>query len=97
MIETFKIFQGLDNIDNEIFFSLNLSKTRGHSYKLYKGPLKRKYLGNIFIVNVQLNPGTPYPQKLQKPLVLLILNAKSIPISKKTISSKFISKKYPPC
>jgi hypothetical protein len=48
MIETFKIFQGLDNIDSEVFFSRNFSKTRGHSYKLYKGPFKRQLRQNFY-------------------------------------------------
>ena len=42
MIETFKIFQGIDNISSDIFFNLNKSNTRGHAYKLYKGPFKRQ-------------------------------------------------------
>jgi hypothetical protein len=48
MIETFKIFQGLDNLDSEVFFSRNFSKTRGHSYKLYKGPFKRQLRQNFY-------------------------------------------------
>ena len=52
MIETFKIFQGIDNISSDIFFNLNKSNTRGHAYKLYKGPFKRQCRQHFYIVSV---------------------------------------------
>ena len=37
LIEVFKIFSGLDNLNPEDFFALSNANTRGHSLKLFKG------------------------------------------------------------
>ena len=54
LIETYKIFNGLDKIDYNTFFTLNKSNTRGHNFKLYKGKFRcdsRKYFYSQRVVD----------------------------------------------
>ena len=48
MIQTFKILQGFDDLNPEIFFVKSNSNTRGHNYKLFKGRFISEAGRNVF-------------------------------------------------
>ena len=81
MIETFKIFQGIDNISSDIFFNLNKSNTRGHAYKLYKGPFKRQCRQYFYSQRV-IDPWNKLPSE--------VVEARSLNMFKNKLDTYFI-------
>ena len=81
MIETFKIFQGIDNISSDIFFNLNKSNTRGHAYKLYKGPFKRQCRQHFYSQRV-IDPWNKLPSE--------VVEARSLNMFKNKLDTYFI-------
>ena len=48
MIQVYKIINGIDRIDSELFFQMGPTRTRGHSKKLYKPKCEKEIRKNSF-------------------------------------------------
>ena len=81
LIETFKIFQGLDNIPSNTFFTLANSNTRGHNYKLYKGPFKRQCRQHFYSQRV-IDPWNKLPSS--------VVNSRSLNMFKSKLDAYFL-------
>ena len=75
MIETFKIFQGLDNVSYSTFFNLSKTNTRGHQYKLYKGPFKRQCRQHFYSQRV-IDPWNKLPSEVVRSTSLDLFKSK---------------------
>ena len=54
MIQTFKIFKGIDDLDSSQFFKTDPnSKTRGHNHKIVKKTISKKLRQNSFSDRVE--------------------------------------------
>jgi hypothetical protein len=54
IIQVYKIFHGIDNLNPDIFFQRNTTNLRGHSFKLFKPRVKgdlRKYSFSVRVVD----------------------------------------------
>ena len=53
LIQVFKMLKGFDKVNFDKFFKFSpVNKTRGHSYKLFKGDLKLEMRKNFFTQRV---------------------------------------------
>ena len=62
MIQTFKILNGFDDLEPEIFFKLRDSNTRGHKFKIYKESFGSKVIGKNVFSNRVVNEWNGLPE-----------------------------------
>jgi hypothetical protein len=80
LIETFKILNGIDKVDSEIFFTKSSTNTRGHSLKLFKQSANSETRKNYFAHRV-VDSWNRLPAE--------VVEAKSIDVFKNKLDSYF--------